>query len=473
MHLCVYRVHLQSNRKAMDRALQWKFWSSIITFIISSFLGGIVVSILTPFYTKVAVHKGVNVSEAGVVFGMANIVEIIFTPIFGKYLGKYQAYRIFLIGLFICGVANILFGSLQWINDKVMFLALSVALRSISAIGEAAFMTSIYSLATRITSKNRQSTALSLIETFFGMGLITGPAIGGILYDQKGFYFPFLILGCVTLSLSIVSAIIFDAKYFAGNESDQTNLENNKLVAKNYDTTYGMFFAKPAIIASFIMFMLSELSNTWLYPTLEPFLSKSFGVKSTMSGIMFSIEGLTYATFSPIFGILLDRGISRYTVMIFGVVCRIVGLNILGPAPYLTFIPKSLYSTGAGLLILGSGIAASSIVTLTFMLEEVLSPQESIIYNTEQRRGMVTSIWLTAENLGGWSGSFLGGIAYENMDFEGVSLIVMILQVITVLAIPYLWYLNTVIQANRSNDAEYYQKLNTSKIETSCLIGKT
>ena len=44
-----------------------RFWTSIITFTISSFLGGIAVSMLVPFYTKEAEEKHVTVSEAGMV----------------------------------------------------------------------------------------------------------------------------------------------------------------------------------------------------------------------------------------------------------------------------------------------------------------------------------------------------------------------------------------------------------------------
>ena len=44
-----------------------RFWSSIITFTISSFLGGTAVSMLVPFYTKEAELKNVTVSQAGLV----------------------------------------------------------------------------------------------------------------------------------------------------------------------------------------------------------------------------------------------------------------------------------------------------------------------------------------------------------------------------------------------------------------------
>ena len=44
-----------------------RFWSSIITFTIASFLGGTAVSMLVPFYTKEAKDRKVTIQTAGLV----------------------------------------------------------------------------------------------------------------------------------------------------------------------------------------------------------------------------------------------------------------------------------------------------------------------------------------------------------------------------------------------------------------------
>ena len=71
------------------------------------------------------------------------------------------------------------------------------------------------------------------------------------------------------------------------------------------------------------------------------------------------------------------------------------------------------------------------------MLSET-SKVDRKIRDTEQTRGMITSLWLIAENIGGWLGSFCGGIAYDNLGFEGSSLVIIGLQGIIILGIPYL-----------------------------------
>ena len=87
------------------------------------------------------------------VFGSVNFIQILFIPVFGKYLNKLRAHRLFLGGVFVCGAANIVFGFLQWVDDTQTFLALSFIIRIISAIGEAAFLTSLYPLATKVSTR--------------------------------------------------------------------------------------------------------------------------------------------------------------------------------------------------------------------------------------------------------------------------------------------------------------------------------
>jgi len=429
-----------------------RFWTSMITFTISSLLGGVAVSMLVPFYTKEAEDKGVSVSQAGLVFGSVNFVQILFIPLFGKYLNKLKAHRLFVNGVFICGAANIAFGFLQWVKGPT-FLALSFVIRIVSAIGEAAFLTSLYPLATKTTTERYRSTILSVMETSFGVGMTTGPALGGILYDYKGFFFPFVIVGGVLIGCSFISALIIEKEQSEfTDEEDNISIEDGKRTYnKRADTTFSQLFSTAAITVPFIILVLSEMSVSWFVPTLEPFLSENFSLDSTLTGIMFSLEGLTYAAFSPLFGILLDRGMSPYLTMSFGVVCQILGLSLLGPARYFNFIPKSPYTTGAGLFILGTGIAASFIVTLTYMLAEA-SKAHKEIFDTEQTRGMITSLWLIAENIGGWLGSFLGGVAYDSLGFEGGSLVIIGLQGIIVMGIPYVWYRTNICRQRKLKD---------------------
>ena len=59
----------------------------------SIFLAGCTLSILAPFYTKEAEDHGMSVTSSGLVFASAFLLQIVSTPIFGKYLHRIGSAR--------------------------------------------------------------------------------------------------------------------------------------------------------------------------------------------------------------------------------------------------------------------------------------------------------------------------------------------------------------------------------------------
>ena len=59
----------------------------------SIFLAGCTLSILAPFYTKEAEDHGMSVTSSGLVFASAFLLQIVSTPIFGKYLDSIGSVR--------------------------------------------------------------------------------------------------------------------------------------------------------------------------------------------------------------------------------------------------------------------------------------------------------------------------------------------------------------------------------------------
>ena len=59
----------------------------------SIFLAGCTLSILAPFYTKEAEDHGMSITSSGLVFASAFLLQIVSTPIFGKYLHRIGSAR--------------------------------------------------------------------------------------------------------------------------------------------------------------------------------------------------------------------------------------------------------------------------------------------------------------------------------------------------------------------------------------------
>ena len=97
----------------------------------------------------------------------------------------------------------IAFGFLNHIEGADEFIAASFVVRIIEAAGCGAFITSAFSIIAKEFPENIGS-AFASLETFFGVGLIIGPTLGGALYQAGGYTLPFGVLGGVLLFASFV-----------------------------------------------------------------------------------------------------------------------------------------------------------------------------------------------------------------------------------------------------------------------------
>jgi MFS family permease len=46
------------------------------------------------------------------------------------------------------------------------------------------------------------------LETFFGLGLITGPTVGGALYQVGGYTTPFVVMGAALFLSAVMTALV-------------------------------------------------------------------------------------------------------------------------------------------------------------------------------------------------------------------------------------------------------------------------
>lgn len=74
-------------------------------------------------------------------------------------------------------------------------------------MGNAAFLTASFAIIAKEFPKNVSVTFASL-ETFFGLGLIVGPMVGGLLYSIGGYYLPFVSLGLLLLLTAVITMCI-------------------------------------------------------------------------------------------------------------------------------------------------------------------------------------------------------------------------------------------------------------------------
>lgn len=85
----------------------------------------------------------------------------------------------------------------------------------------------------------------------------------------------------------------------------------------------------------------------------QPFLQEHFQLGPVSVGAFFMLDGFVYAVFSPFWGWTLDKKFSSIKALAIGNLCVVVGYSLLGPLPFLGFLPKSLLLVGIGMTIHG------------------------------------------------------------------------------------------------------------------------
>ncbi|EDV22582.1 uncharacterized protein TRIADDRAFT_58957 [Trichoplax adhaerens] len=162
-------------------------------------------SLLVPFFATEVIKKGLSLNEIGFVYAVYPLAMFISSPIFGLMVPSIGSRYMIWAGLTIEGGCSILFGFLNWISDKKIFLILAIILRFVQGLGAACYITAAYSI---VASLFRQSiaTTMGVIETFSSLGYAIGPPIGGVLFTVGGFILPFTIVGSFMVGMAPIVA---------------------------------------------------------------------------------------------------------------------------------------------------------------------------------------------------------------------------------------------------------------------------
>ncbi len=299
-------------------------------------------SLQAPFFPQEAEKKGSTATEYGLVFGIFELVVFIVSPIYGHYLKQIGAKHLFHMGIFTTGVSAIIFGTLDHIPGHVPFITAAFLVRIVEALGNAAFLTASFSIiATEFP--NNVGTTFALLETCFGLGLIVGPMIGGFLYSVGGYYLPFVILGSALFAVALMTLCV---------------LPKGTTTIEEHDQNHGILkvFKIPGVFVCSLGIVGASASIGFISATLEPHI-RDFDLSPFLVGVIFVINGGVYAGSAPIWGCLVDRGVSQKVISLMGSAFIILGFLIVGPVNWIP-LTTSINYVVIGLILHGLGIGA-------------------------------------------------------------------------------------------------------------------
>ncbi|KAJ0181292.1 hypothetical protein K1T71_003377 [Dendrolimus kikuchii] len=373
---------------------------TLVCLALVDFMSFCSMSVMAPFFPREASAKGLSDTMCGLVFSFYAVVMFFTSPLFGKFLPAMGAKFMFISGLLVAGVCNVLFGCLASIEDKTTFIVLCFVVRGLEALGASAYSTAGFVFVVNVFPDNIGS-VLGILETFVGLGMSVGPAIGGILYSIGGFGLPFFSLGIVmVVSIPINFFLLTDCAEYLSTNSKTASLTR--------------LIRIPSVIITALVIVI--VSNTWAFldPTLEPHL-RQFGLSTEQIGLIFLLFSSLYGIFSPIWGSVADRVQNHWCMMVWGLFLSSVGLLLLGPCPFIPGLPRDLWLDLVALCILGISVALTLLPTfqgvLTSSIYEGGFPQAQATYSA------VAGVWSCCYSLGEVLGPALGGALSQRYGF--------------------------------------------------------
>uniref|UniRef100_A0A2P2HZD3 MFS-type transporter SLC18B1-like n=1 Tax=Hirondellea gigas TaxID=1518452 RepID=A0A2P2HZD3_9CRUS len=372
-------------------------WMTLVVFSLAQFCNAVCVSLQAPFYPHEAEMKGATATQYSFVFGIFELTVFIVSPFYGQYLEHIGLNFMNNAGIFTVSVSCIIFGFLTRITGTTLFLTFSFLTRIVEALGNAAFITTAFSIIAQEFPLNVGS-AFATLETFFGLGLIAGPAVGGALYELGGFTLPFVSMGCVLMA---AAATVW---CFLPKEGVSQ--------ASKTDHSVLTLLREPRILLFAASTFAGSLSIGFLQATLEPHI-RPLHLSPFQIGLIFVLNGLSYAVSAPIWGRLCDKWLPERCATIIGALLVVVAFILVGPSPLIP-IKNSLALCITALVIHGVGFGAELIASFSGSHKNALAmglPDNITTY------GLASGLWASAFALGAFIGPSMAGIMYDRIGF--------------------------------------------------------
>ncbi|EDV29310.1 uncharacterized protein TRIADDRAFT_51494 [Trichoplax adhaerens] len=318
---------------------------------------GMAYVILTPFFSVLAKNKGVHPYEISIIFAMYPFTKFFLSIIVGILLPRIGIKTAIWIGLVLDGGSLIIFGMLDQIIDRNIFVIFCIITRALQGVGAAFYLTAGVVFIISI-QKNAIASSVGLSEFSLSLGMILGPIIGGVLYQYRGFKAPFLAIGILLIIISF-AVIKFPSIYplgFGQAQSFRTTME---------------ILTIPRVMVLYIAMTLINTYIGYLEPSIA-FHLKPFHLSESEIGAVFGAFPLTYMMFTIIVGYVTDKMGKYRWINICGMIICGIAYQFLGPAPYLK-MHQSLVMTVTSLAFLGLGAASSLVATYPDMVEVLVA----------------------------------------------------------------------------------------------------
>lgn len=262
----------------------------MIVLFATIFLVGVGFSIIMPVLPYYAESMGANAFQLGMLITVYAICQFIFAPIWGAYSDRVGRRPVLLLGILGYSVTFILFG----FATKLWML---YVIRIAGGILACATMPTAMAYVGDSTSVEKRGSAMGMIGAAMGMGMVFGPAIGGIL-SGISLAFPFVFAGLLALANAVSVYILLPE-----------SLANEKRVIRKVERASLLKGLKTPLVVLFLCICLGSIGESIHHGTFALFAESKLSFTARDIGWAFTAAGIVMALVQ---GMLVGRLINRF-----------------------------------------------------------------------------------------------------------------------------------------------------------------
>jgi DHA1 family multidrug resistance protein-like MFS transporter len=366
----------------MKKTIKEQKWVLIILLsnIFIAFLGiGLIVPVM-PSFMDIMHLSGKTMGYLVAVYAMA---QLLMSPFAGRWVDRYGRKKIIIIGLFLFGVSELIFG----LGTNVVVLYISRILGGISA---AFIMPGVTAYVADITSVRERPKAMGYISAAISTGYIIGPGIGGFIAEY-GIRMPFFFASAIAILACIPS--IFILKEEPLTKEKITDISANKKQT-NFISDIKRSLNPRYFIAFMIVFVLAFGLSA--YETIfSLFSDHKFGFTPKDIAAIISI--------SSIFGVI-------FQIFMFGRMVDILGEKKLIQLCLITGAILAIAST-----MISVFLAVLAVTCFIFLAFDLLRPALTTFLSKAagKEQGFVAGMNSTYTSLGNIIGPVMSGILFD------------------------------------------------------------
>ncbi|RDW18878.1 MFS transporter [Oceanobacillus chungangensis] len=344
-----------------------------------AFLGiGLIIPVM-PSFMNIMHLTG---STMGYLVAIFAVAQLIMSPFAGRWVDRFGRKKIIIIGLFIFGISELIFGA--GTNVSLLYLA-----RILGGISAAFIMPAVTAYVADITLIQERAKAMGYISAAISTGFIIGPGIGGFIAEY-GIRMPFFFaaglgfLACISSIFILKEPLTNEELADIYAESGKTNFIGD--LKKSLNPNYFIAF----IIVFVLAFGLSAYETVFSLFTDHKF---GFSPKDIAAII----------TISSIVGVIVQ-------VFIFGKMVEILGEKKLIQLCLITGAILAVAST-----VITSFLAVLAVTCFIFLAFDLLRPALTTFLSkiAGKEQGFVAGMNSTYTSLGTIFGPMVAGVLFD------------------------------------------------------------